>query len=86
MTTIGILKTKVAVVNYGVLGTHLGRSGIETNAPFPDRLTAFVDPAGLDFIFHGPRGADGASGFIYYHIGISRNSSFPDEVKAATCF
>ena len=75
--------SKIPIVRYGVLGTHLGRAGLETQAPPPDGLTAFVDPAGLGFIQHGPRGAGGASGFIYKHIRINRAASFPDGVKEA---
>ena len=43
--------------------------------------TAFVDPAGLEFIRSGPSGAGGASKAIYQFLGVC--DSFPDPVKSA---
>jgi hypothetical protein len=75
--------SRIRIVDYGVLGTQLvPGSGLVRQAEPPDDFTAFVDPAGLPYIQRvGPRGAGGASGSIYEHIGIRDDDEFPEDVR-----
>jgi len=76
---------KILPVPYGVLGNMYSSRAkcVADNGPEPDSTVAIVDPAGLQFIQNGPRGADGAAGAIYKWLGIYQWSSFPDEVRNA---
>ena len=62
---------------YGVLGV----SNKGAVADEPDSETAFVDPAGLQYIQNGPSGAGGAAGVIYRWLGIASEPSFPEPVR-----
>ena len=68
---------------YGVLG----QPGASKSSALPPALAqprvAIVDPAGLNYIKNGPKGAGGAAGSIYKHLGIARNRAFPKEVRDA---
>ena len=73
---------RLEVAPYGVLGTKMKGSGTLTQigAP-PDADTCIVDPAGLQYIKNGTKGAGGASASIYKFIGLS--GAFPEDVSGA---
>ena len=75
---------RLAVHPFGVLGTALTRSKvIEKRAALPAPGLPIVDPAGLQYIRTGPKGAGGASGEIYKWLGIAEDENFPDAVRSA---
>jgi hypothetical protein len=74
---------RVAVRPYGVLGTQLTSMGIKKVAAAPAPGLPIVDPAGMEFIRNGPKGAGGAAGQIYRWLGIAEDDKFPAPVRDA---
>ena len=74
---------RLAIRPFGVLGTSMTSSGIKKVAALPAPGLPIVDPAGLKFIKHGPKGAGGAAGQIYRWLGIAESDSFPAPVRNA---
>ena len=80
------LLAKARPVPYGVLGQYSSLAGPVRNAPDPaeaEHPVVVIDPAGLDYIRRGPRGAGGAAGALYSWLGISWHRAFPKDVQAA---
>ena len=74
---------RLAIRPFGVLGTVMTKSGVKKVAAAPAPGLPIVDPAGLNFIRKGPRGAGGAAGQIYSWLGINKDDAFPAPVRDA---